>query len=82
MALERGMITPFCEDQVGLGVVSYGLSSYGYDIRVTNELKFLPILIPRLSTPNILMMRMLLTLSVTFALSPNSFALARTVEYF
>ncbi|HHH72285.1 MAG TPA: dCTP deaminase, partial [Sulfuricurvum sp.] len=33
-ALNQAMITPFCEEQVGQGVVSYGLSSYGYDIRV------------------------------------------------
>ena len=38
-ALQDGMISPFSEDQVGKGVVSYGLSSYGYDIRVSNEFK-------------------------------------------
>ena len=38
-AVKNGMISPFCEDQVGKGVVSYGLSSYGYDIRVSNEFK-------------------------------------------
>jgi len=39
-ALKERMIDPFCEDQVGRGVVSYGLSSYGYDIRVSNEFKW------------------------------------------
>ena len=39
MSLEHKMITPFCEENIGRGVVSYGLSSYGYDIRVGNEFK-------------------------------------------
>ena len=39
MALEHGMIEPFVEAQVREGVVSYGLSSYGYDIRVADEFK-------------------------------------------
>ena len=39
MAREHGMIEPFEERQVRAGVVSYGLSSYGYDIRVANEFK-------------------------------------------
>ena len=38
-SLNNEMITPFCEGLVGEGVVSYGLSSYGYDIRVTDEFK-------------------------------------------
>lgn len=39
MALEHKMIEPFCEANIGKGVVSYGLSSYGYDIRVGREFK-------------------------------------------
>jgi hypothetical protein len=39
MALEHDMITPFVEDQVREGVISYGVSSYGYDIRVSDEFK-------------------------------------------
>src|SRR5678815_692679 len=39
MALEHGMIEPFVEGQIREGVVSYGLSSYGYDIRVADEFK-------------------------------------------
>lgn len=39
MALEHQMIEPFCEANIGKGVVSYGLSSYGYDIRVGREFK-------------------------------------------
>jgi len=39
MAQEKHMIDPFVENQVRKGVISYGLSSYGYDIRVANEFK-------------------------------------------
>ena len=39
MATEHRMIEPFVENQVREGVISYGLSSYGYDIRVTDEFK-------------------------------------------
>ena len=39
MALEHGMIEPFVEKQMREGVMSWGLSSYGYDIRVADEFK-------------------------------------------
>ena len=39
MALEHDMINPFSEKQVREGVISYGLSSYGYDLRVADEFK-------------------------------------------
>ena len=39
MALQQGMIEPFVERQVRSGVISFGLSSYGYDIRVDDEFK-------------------------------------------
>ena len=39
MALEHGMIEPFTETQVRSGVISYGLSSYGYDVRIADEFK-------------------------------------------
>ena len=38
-ALQHGMIAPFSEKQVREGVISYGLSSYGYDLRVSDEFK-------------------------------------------
>lgn len=83
MALNEGMITPFCEDQVGLGVVSYGLSSYGYDIRVTNEFKIFTNLNSTVVDPkhfddaNVVDF-----VGDVCIVPPNSFALARTVEYF
>jgi len=39
MARECQMIDPFVDDQVRAGVISYGVSSYGYDVRVGNEFK-------------------------------------------
>ncbi len=39
MAHEQGMIEPFTENLVREGVISYGLSSYGYDLRITDEFK-------------------------------------------
>ena len=38
-AIEKKMIEPFSEKQVREGVISYGLSSYGYDLRVSNEIQ-------------------------------------------
>ena len=39
MVLEHEMISPFVEDQVREDIISYGLSSYGYDVRISNEFK-------------------------------------------
>ena len=39
MSLEQDMITPFVQDQVAKTVISYGVSSYGYDLRVSDEYK-------------------------------------------
>ncbi|HVO43914.1 MAG TPA: dCTP deaminase [Aggregatilineales bacterium] len=83
MALEHKMIEPFEEKQVREGKISYGVSSYGYDIRVANEFKiFVPV--PGLIVdPKNLDERLLHTVvSDTCDIPPNSFALARSVEYF
>lgn len=45
MARENGMITPFYEGRMRKGIISYGVSSYGYDIKLADEFKILPILI-------------------------------------
>lgn len=83
MALEEGMISPFCEDQVGLGVVSYGLSSYGYDIRVTNEFKIFTNLNSTVVDPKLFDDANVVDFTGDVCIvPPNSFALARTVEYF
>ncbi len=82
-ALKERMIEPFCEDQVGKGVVSYGLSSYGYDIRVSNEFKIFTNVNAEVVDPKRFDDRNVVDLvSDVCIVPPNSFALARTVEYF
>jgi dCTP deaminase len=82
-ALEHAMITPFCEDQVGKGVVSYGLSSYGYDIRVSDEFKIFTNLNSTVVDPKHFEDENVVDFQGDVCIvPPNSFALARTVEYF
>ena len=87
MAREHGMIEPFEPDQVkvvdGRPVVSYGTSSYGYDIRCSDEFKLFTninttIVDPKNFDPN----SFVDVKSGVCVIPPNSFALARTVEYF
>jgi len=54
MALEHRMIEPFEEAQVRDGVISFGTSSYGYDIRVAENIRFSPMFFPRLWTRSVL----------------------------
>ena len=82
-ALSEGMIAPFCEDQVGQGVVSFGLSSYGYDIRVSNEFKIFTNLNSTVVDPKHFDDANVVDFTGDICIvPPNSFALARTVEYF
>ncbi len=83
MAREHRMIEPFVEDQVRDGVISYGVSSYGYDIRVADEFKiftnvYSAIVDPKHFDPH----SMIDFQGDVCVIPPNSFALARTVEYF
>jgi dCTP deaminase len=83
MALEHRMIEPFEERQVRSGVVSYGLSSYGYDIRVANEFKVFTNINSTVIDPKNFDPRSFVDLTADVCIvPPNSFALARTVEYF
>jgi dCTP deaminase len=83
MALEHGMIEPFEDRQVRAGVVSYGLSSYGYDIRVADEFKVFTNVNNALIDPKNFDPRSFVDIkAATVIVPPNSFALARTVEYF
>ena len=83
MATEHGMIDPFVEDQVSEGVVSYGVSSYGYDIRVADEFKIFTNINTTVIDPKSFDPRSFQDLqSDVCIVPPNSFALARTVEYF
>ena len=83
MAQTHQMIEPFEEAQVRAGVVSYGLSSYGYDMRVAPEFRIFTNALSAIVDPK----RFDPKSFVEFAgdvcvVPPNSFALARSVEYF
>ena len=79
----KGMIDPFVESQVRGGVVSYGLSSYGYDIRVADEFKVFTNINSTVIDPKAFDPRSFMDLKADVCIvPPNSFALARTVEYF
>jgi len=83
MALESRMIEPFEERQVRAGVVSYGLSSYGYDIRVADEFKVFTNINNTLIDPKKFDPRSFVDIKAPICIvPPNSFALARTIEYF
>ncbi len=83
MALEHKMIEPFEDRQVRAGVVSYGLSSYGYDIRVADEFKVFTNINSTVIDPKNFDARSFVDIKTDVCIvPPNSFALARTVEYF
>src|ERR1700729_682012 len=83
MAEDKAMIEPFVDAQKRQGVISYGLSSYGYDARVGRDFKIFTnvdsaVVDPKNFADNSFVDR---TADV-YIIPPNSFALARTVEYF
>lgn len=83
MAQENGMIEPFVEKQKRAGVISYGLSSYGYDARIADEFKIFTnvdnaVVDPKEFSESSFVNRK----TDVCVIPPNSFALARTVEYF
>ena len=83
MALEHGMIEPFVERQARDGVVSYGVSSYGYDIRVADEFKGFTNLYSTVVDPKNFDPKSFVDIKADVCIiPPNSFALARTIEYF
>ena len=83
MALEHGMIEPFEDRQVRKGVVSFGLSSYGYDVRVTDEFKVFTNVYNTVVDPKAFDPQSFVDIRADVCtIPPNSFALASTVEYF
>ncbi len=83
MALEHGMIEPFVEKQVRAGVISYGVSSYGYDIRVADEFKIFTNVNSAIVDPKHFDPASFVDFRGDICIvPPNSFALARTVEHF
>ena len=83
MALEHDMISPFNEKQVREGVISYGLSSYGYDLRVADEFKIFTNVNNAIVDPKRFDETSFVDIHKDICIvPPNSFALARSVEYF
>lgn len=83
MVKERRMIRPFSQKQVRKGCISYGLSSYGYDLRVSEEFKVFTNVHSALVDPKKFNPRSFIKLKAKECIiPPNSFALAHSVEYF
>ena len=80
---KKGMIRPFVNQQVRRGKISYGLSSYGYDARVSNEFKIFTNVNSGIVDPKVFKKESFVTkIGKECIIPPNSFALARTIEYF
>jgi dCTP deaminase len=83
MAIESRMIDPFEPGQVRAGKISYGTSSYGYDIRLSNEFKIMKkgagVLDPKQSQDNLFDV---VTVNDYIEIPPNSVVLGKTIEYF
>ena len=83
MAIERKMIDPFVENQVKKNVLSYGLSSYGYDARVSSSFKVFTNVNSATVDPKDFSESSFVDRDVDYCIiPPNSFALAKTVEHF
>jgi len=88
MALGHGMIEPFVDGQMKVSekdqkIVSYGLSSYGYDIRVAREFKIFTNVLNSIVDPKNFQSDSFIAVDTDVCIvPPNSFALARSVEYF
>ena len=83
MAQEHRMIEPFVDGQVREGVISYGLSSYGYDIRISDEFKIFTNVHSAVVDPKHFNPKSFVDFrGDVCVIPPNSFVLAQTVEYF
>ena len=83
MSKEHRLIDPFVDHQVGQGVISYGLSAYGYDIRVSNEFKIFTNVHTTIVDPKNFDERSFVDYKgEVCVIPPNSFALSNTIENF
>jgi len=83
MAREQGMIEPFADRQVREGVISYGVSSFGYDMRVAREFRIFTNVLNSVVDPKSFDPNSFVEFEGDVCIvPPNSFALARSVEYF
>lgn len=82
-AIDHGMIEPFVEHSVRQDVISYGVSSYGYDIRVSDEFKIFTNVNSAIVDPKNFVPESFFDFKGDVCIiPPNSFVLSRTVEYF
>lgn len=83
MALEHDMIKPFADRQVRTGVISYGVSSYGYDLRVADDFKIFTNINSTIVDPKAFDPKSFVDYKGSVCIiPPNSFALSRSIEYF
>ena len=83
MSLKEEMISPFVDNQIREGTISYGLSSYGYDIRVSDEYKVFTNVNNSVVDPKKFDEKSFIDYKGDVCIvPPNSFALARSIEYF
>jgi len=83
MANDRGMISPFEEKQIRQGVISFGVSSYGYDIRIADEFKIFTNINTTIVDPKNFDLKSFVDFKGPICIiPPNSFALGMSVEYF
>ena len=83
MAREHRMIEPFVDEQMRAGVISYGVSSYGYDVRVGDEFKVFSNVYNAIVDPKNFDPKSFVDIKADVCIiPPNSFALASTIEYF
>ena len=83
MSLNKEMITPFEDNNIRKGTISYGLSSYGYDIRVSDEYKIFTNVNNSIVDPKNFDSNSFIDFKGEVCIvPPNSFALARSIEYF
>ncbi len=83
MSIKNDMISPFEDGSIKRGKISYGLSSYGYDIRVSNEYKIFTNVNNSIVDPKNFDSKSFIDFKGDVCIvPPNSFALARSIEYF
>ena len=82
MSKKHGMIEPFEKNQVAKGKISYGVSSFGYDVRVTDEFKVFTNVHSVVVDPKNFSNKSFVDVKGDCIIPPNSFALAVTKEYF
>lgn len=79
----KGMIEPFEEKQISSGIISYGVSSYGYDMRIADEFKVFTNVFSEIIDPKNFTPKSFVDYKGPYCIiPPNSFALARSLEYF